>query len=387
MIQALLKIMDLQVWQYFVFLAVVLAIILSNIVFMKKLRPPQSVVPGKVSILVPARNEEANIERCVSSLLKQEGVDFELIVMDDGSNDGTGGILDKMAFADGRLRVIKGTGPEDGWTGKNYACWRLANESCGDVLLFTDADTFHEKGSAAAAASALKESGAGLVSGMVRQEAGTLGELLLVPLMNWALLCFMPVVLAHRTKASFLSSACGQYMAFDRRSYFEAGGHRAVAGQIVEDMELARTIKAKGKKAYLLDATEVAGCRMYRGLSDAVSGFTKNLFGIFRYSIIITLFAWIWLLSAAIHPVVYIIASSISNNASIGAPVLMSLGASLAIWIAAYAKSKVPLYMALLYPVSIVLWTALAFKSMLATLQGKGRWKSRKLPRPRIRLL
>jgi len=387
MIEGLIEILDRQAWQYFIFLAFIFAILVSNVIFMKKLRPPEAAVAGKVSILVPARNEEANIERCVSSLLKQEGVDFELIVMDDSSTDGTGRILSRLRSQDPRLRVIKGTGPEDGWTGKNYACWKLANESCGDVLLFTDADTFHASGSAAAAAASLKENGAGLVSGMVRQEAGSISELLLVPLMNWALLCFMPVVLAHRTKAPFLSSACGQYMAFDRRSYFDSGGHSAVKGQIVEDMELARTIKAKGGKALLLDATEVAGCRMYRGFSDAVSGFTKNLFGIFRYSVIITAFVWIWMLSVVMHPFIYILSGSISGRPAINLPILRSLVVSFAIWAVAYAKSKVPVYLALLYPVSILLWTAIAFRSMFATLLGKSSWKSRRLARPRIRLL
>ncbi|OQB47479.1 MAG: 4,4'-diaponeurosporenoate glycosyltransferase [Firmicutes bacterium ADurb.Bin153] len=369
------------------FLSAILLILLTNIVFMGRLKIPPGKVGGKVSILVPTRNEEANIRRCVESLVAQAGVDHEVIVLDDGSTDRTAAILAELALRHSKLKVVKGKELPAGWTGKNHACWLLAEESSGDVLFFTDADTYHSPNSAAAASYALRSRKAGLVSGIVRQEYGSFGEMLTVPVMNWALLCFMPVMLSNLLPHPLFSSACGQFMVFDRGAYLACGGHKAVKGQVLEDMELARLVKKSGSKALLLDATELVSCRMYAGFADAVGGFTKNLFAVFRNSILTNTFVWTWLSMVTVCPVLYLLLPSYVKSGATAYRSLASVALCLLIWVVGYHKSKTPLALAVIYPFSVILWSALALRSMVATITGRSTWKERRLPKAKVRLV
>ena len=285
--EILTNIMEFQIYPFCVFLSVILAIALSNMLLMPKLKDSGTNPKGALSILVPARNEEANIEKCVLSLLAQNHPDFEVIVLDDNSTDRTSEILKNMAASSPRLKLMKGTELPSGWTGKNWACWQLAQASKGEFLLFTDADTWQSSDSASAACQAIVSEGAGLVSGLVRQKMQTLGELVTVPVMNWAMICFMPLVLARKKRKQMLSAACGQFMAFSRSAYFGCGGHLAIKGEVLDDAELAKQIKDSGMSSLLFDATDHVSCRMYRGFKEAVEGFTKNLFGVFRNRILL----------------------------------------------------------------------------------------------------
>lgn len=376
-----------QGWSLAVFLGVILIIAISNVFFMRKLKPPAHRIQYKVSLLVPARNEEANIEKCVRSLLSQQDVDIEVIVYDDGSTDSTPDILERLSSVDGRLKVMKGGTLTPGWTGKNMACWSLANASSGNVLIFTDADTYHSPHSASSACKALEDTGAGLVSGMVRQDLKTAGEMLVVPVLNWALVCFMPVILIKWIKNPFFSSACGQLMAFKREDYFASGGHEKIKGCVLEDMELARTMKRTGRKALLFDATKLVNCRMYTGFRNALAGFTKNLFAVFRNSISMNLFVWSWLTLSTVTPFLYLISASSHGDPSIIRPAVVSVSIALCIWLVSYVKSKVPVWLAFIYPVSMLFWTFIAMGSMVVSLLGLGRWKDRGLPRTKVRLV
>src|SRR5512136_978570 len=127
-----------------VFQAVMLVILLDNIWITRRARrhsPPQEF--PMVSVLVPARNEERNITICVQSLLAQDYPCFEVLVLDDQSTDGTRGILERIAGSHSELRLLDGEPPSDELVGKNWACYQLARQARGDLLFFTDADTWH----------------------------------------------------------------------------------------------------------------------------------------------------------------------------------------------------------------------------------------------------
>lgn len=238
-----------------------------------------------VSVLVPARNEERALERCVRSLLAQTYPAFEVLVLDDQSEDRTREIAERLAARDGRLRVLAGTPVPAGWIGKCHACAQLAAAARGELLLFTDADTEHRPASVSAAVAALQESGVDLLSIVTRLEMETFAERLLLPIIPFMILAFLPCALAERARHPWFAVGNGQFMLFRRSSYEAAGGHAAVAGDLVEDMSLARHLKARGFEVALRDGQDLVSCRMYHGFRELWEGFTKNLFAAANYSL------------------------------------------------------------------------------------------------------
>jgi len=174
--------------QMVVFQAVMLLILLTNLYLTHRARRhPLPPVPPKVSILVPARNEDITIEVCVRSLLAQDYPDYEVLVLDDQSTDGTPGILRKLAVENERLKVLTGSPAPIGIAGKNWACTQLAEQAKGDLLLFTDADTVHQPGMMGGIVSALLGEKADMLTGFPRQVVKSWGERLLVPFFTWSL--------------------------------------------------------------------------------------------------------------------------------------------------------------------------------------------------------
>jgi chlorobactene glucosyltransferase len=207
------------------FLGALLAISLSNRFVLRRLgdHPDLRELP-KVSILVPARNEEANIEACIRSLLAQNYPDFEVLVLDDESEDRTFSLVAELSGADSQLRVFRGKPLPEGWLGKSWACAQLAGFARGKLLLFTDADTVHEPDTAASAVAALQSERADLLAVWPRLMAESLGEKLLVPLIPWSVFSILSLAVAHRLRFPALSAAIGQYLLFRRAAYFDIGG-------------------------------------------------------------------------------------------------------------------------------------------------------------------
>ncbi|MCX8103458.1 MAG: glycosyltransferase, partial [Candidatus Bipolaricaulota bacterium] len=183
-----------------VFLSVLLIVALTNIWILRKrlISYPSAETGPRVSILVPARNEQANIRACVESLLAQEYANFEVLVLDDQSDDDTARILQEY-MQDRRLRVLRGTDPPPGWVGKSWACHQLAQHASGELLLFTDADTRHHPRTLSHAVSALEEEGLDFLSLFVKEEVGSWSERLVIPMIPWSILSFLPLALAYYT--------------------------------------------------------------------------------------------------------------------------------------------------------------------------------------------
>ncbi len=255
-----------------------------------------------VSVLVPARNEERTIERCVRSLLQQTYPSFEVLVLDDESEDRTREILGRLAAGNARLRVLSGSPLPRGWVGKCHACAQLAARAQGELLLFTDADTEHKPGALSAAVLSLQASSADLLSVVTRLEMGTLAERLLLPIIPFMILSFLPCALIERVRHPKIAVANGQFMLFRRSAYEAAGGHAAVASDLIEDVSLARVMKTKGFKVALRDGQEQVSCRMYRGFRELWEGFTKNLFAATSYSLAALLALAGFFLAAYVFP-------------------------------------------------------------------------------------
>lgn len=229
-----------------------------------------------VSAIIPARNEEASIARAVESVAAQPEVG-EVIVVNDQSTDRTGEILTELAARIPKLRVLE-TGPlPSGWTGKNYALSVGAAAAKGEWLLFTDADTFHLPGSTAHALADASEHDAALVSYSPEQEMETFWERALIPFVFWRLSIRYPFNRINDHAAPD-AAANGQFVLAHADAYRDAGGHAAVAHEVVEDVALARRVKTTGHGIYFAPGSGVVRARMYRTFTSMWQGWTKNLY-------------------------------------------------------------------------------------------------------------
>jgi glycosyltransferase involved in cell wall biosynthesis len=229
-------------------------------------------MPPEVTIVVPARNEEACLADCLQSLVTQTGITHEIVVVDDGSTDRTREIAQSFA---GVCVVTPPTLPA-GWTGKNNALVAGAKEARGEWLLFTDADTVHTPGSLARAVADAKEHGPVLLSYSPEQIAVTFWEMAVLPVV------FAELARQYPPKevsdpASPIAAANGQYILVQRVAYEALGGHAAVADSLLEDVALARTFKNSGRKIRFRYAADAVRTRMYRNFSQLREGWTKNL--------------------------------------------------------------------------------------------------------------
>jgi glycosyltransferase involved in cell wall biosynthesis len=226
----------------------------------------------EVSIIVPARNEEASLGNCLASLTAQTGVAFEIIVVDDGSTDRTREIAQSFA----KMRVISPDPLPHGWTGKNNAVIAGAKEARAQWLLFTDADTVHLPGSLARALAEAKTEGADLLSYSPQQVVVTFAERAVMPVVFAELAAKYPPQKV-REQNSEIIAANGQYLLVRRAAYDAVGGHAAVAAEILEDVALARLFRNEGKTVYFRSGGDAVRTRMYRNWAQLREGWTKNL--------------------------------------------------------------------------------------------------------------
>jgi glycosyltransferase involved in cell wall biosynthesis len=229
-----------------------------------------------ITAILPARNEEANIEAAVRSLAAQPEI-AAILVVNDHSSDRTGEILARLAPELTRLGVLEASSLPDGWVGKNHAAWLGAQEARTDWLLFTDADVRHLPGSAARALAAADASAAALVSFSPRQRMQTWWERALIPFVYLRLAVRFSYQSINDPRST-QAAANGQYLLIRRDTYQAIGGHRGVAGEILEDVALARRAKAAGFPLYFASGAEIAETRMYTSFRAMWQGWTKNLY-------------------------------------------------------------------------------------------------------------
>lgn len=229
-----------------------------------------------VSVIIPARNEEASIARAVESVALQLEVG-EVIVVNDNSTDGTGAILAELATRYPKVRVLEAGPLPDGWIGKNHAVTVGAASASGDWLLFTDADTYHHPGSARRALMDAVDHDAVLVSYSPEQEMETWWERAVIPFVYCRLAAKFSFARVNDPARSD-AAANGQFVMVLRHAYEMVSGHAGVAGEILEDVALARLLKTSGYGIYFTAPVGIVRTRMYRSFAAMWQGWTKNLF-------------------------------------------------------------------------------------------------------------
>ena len=276
-----------------IFLAVRTFISLVNFFSGLHLPDKKPVSFPKISLLIPARNEEALIGRLLTSLQQLDYPDFEVLVCNDHSSDNTEEILNWFAGEDERIHWFLGDKLPENWLGKNFACHQLAQKTSGKLLIFLDADVELSPDAITKSVAFFQEKQLSLLSVFPQQRMESLAEWITVPLMNWILQSLLPMILVQKNRFASLSAANGQFMMFEAENYRMNQWHSKVRNQNVEDIRLARLMKSKGKKIAVLLGSNDIFCRMYRHFDEAVLGFSRNIHEYFGGSRIIMIGFWL----------------------------------------------------------------------------------------------
>lgn len=244
--------------------------------FRRAPEPPGAGPRPRVSVLVPARNEAGVIERLVGDVLASNGVDLELVILDDDSTDGTADIVERLAARDARVRLVRGGPLPAGWCGKQHACWQLAQAATHETWVFLDVDVVPSPDAIRRSVAFLDASAAALVSGFPRQVTGSFLEWLLLPLIHFVLLGFLPLARSRQDRSPGLAAGCGQWFVTRRAGYERAGGHAAIRASLHDGIMLPRAYRRAGLATDIFDASDIASCRMYSRSLDVWRGLAKN---------------------------------------------------------------------------------------------------------------
>ncbi len=340
---------------------------------------------GLVSVIIPARNERRNIERCVRSVLASRYPSFEIIVVDDHSTDGTGEIARAIAAEDSRVRVIDAPPLAEGWFGKQWACATGARVSNGALLIFTDADTWHAPDLMPRAVNALRARTADLLSIAGHQEMHSFWERVIQPQM-FGLLAARYGGTEHVSHARRPEDAIanGQFILVRRDAYDAMQGHEAVRDRVAEDLSLAQNWVRAGRPIALLFAEKQLSTHMYASLPELVGGWRKNIYAGGRYAALGGAAGRavypVVLLGLPLYAIVPVVALLLSLIGVLSASWLLwsaiVCAASLGFWIVIYRFMRQAAWYALLYPLGMAMLFYIAGGSVLRG--SRVEWKNRR---------
>jgi chlorobactene glucosyltransferase len=242
--------------------------------------------PPLVSVLIPAKDEEASIADCVQSVLNQSYLRLEVLVVDDRSEDGTANVVRGLAAQDPRVRLISVNDLPAGWTGKNNALVTGAREAQGDWLLFIDSDTRHEPENVSVLMEYTRREQIDMISVLPRWRNGTFWERVAQPLAALLLILKSPPHRVNNDADRRTAFANGQYILIRRKTYDAIGGHATVRDKFVEDIHLARVAKARGHRVRLVRAPDLTSTRMYTSLRSLIRGWSRILYAGYDLSVL-----------------------------------------------------------------------------------------------------
>ncbi|MFA9477273.1 glycosyltransferase family 2 protein [Phycisphaerales bacterium AB-hyl4] len=229
-----------------------------------------------VSVLIPARDEADSIADCLREVLANEGVEMEVLVLDDRSTDGTDEVVSEIASHDSRVRLHRAPSLPAGWCGKQHACHVLARHARNDRLMWIDADIRLTPDAIERTVAFMDRSNAPLVSGFPYQVCRTWAEALVVPLIHIVLLGYLPLDRMRKSTSPGFAAGCGQMFMADRNTYHQVGGHAAIRATLHDGIMLPRTFRQAGHATDIFDAQDIARCRMYDSPAAVWQGFAKN---------------------------------------------------------------------------------------------------------------
>lgn len=358
---------------YFALLAV------SNVVYIQSITKKPAITSGpKVSVLIPARNEEDNIDACIESLINQTYENYEIIILDDNSDDSTWERIQQWQKRHPELiSVIQGKPLPADWYGKPYAMQQLAAQATGDYFLFTDADTVHRETSISWAVTNMEKHNADMISGYAHHSTHSLGESLIVPSLYLNTTVLLPLWLISTTKHPLFAFAIGQFAVFRASTFKEMDGYTSVKQRITEDIYIAREMKKRGYKVLFLDEKRQCSCRMYRGLRQAVIGFEKNVYDFFEHKLYPLAILIPFALGFFLLPIALLIQQCITGGEFV-VHAALSVGIFFTAWTVVIIDRGGTWYMPLLYPCMFIAMMVVSIKSIIDSIRGQGyEWKGR----------
>jgi Glycosyl transferase family 2 len=375
------------VWLVLLLASLVCALI-PALLFLRNLRlfapPPPPIGRPSVSVLIPARDEERSIGDSVAAALRSEGVDLEVIVLDDHSRDRTAAIVTGILEKDPRVRLETAPPLPAGWCGKQHACFALSRLARNPYLVFVDADVRPAPSGLARSIAFLEQSGAGLASGFPRQETVTFLERLLLPLIHFILLGFLPMKRMRSRLHPAYGAGCGQLFVTRREDYDRSGGHAAIRASLHDGIALPRAYRRAGIATDLFDATDVAVCRMYRDAEEVWSGLAKNATeGVASPGKILPVTALLAIGQVLPFLLLVLALTGLAPQFLLWGTIPGVLAVWLPRWIAA-RRFRQPLDGALLHPLGILVFLTVQWYALVRQLLGRpAGWKGRVYPSPR----
>ncbi|MDR2865635.1 MAG: glycosyltransferase [Spirochaetaceae bacterium] len=350
----------------------------ANVIGMKHHTSKPTIKSGIfVSVMVPARNEEANIERCLNSLRNQDYQDFEVLVIDDNSTDKTYEIVRKIAAEDKRVKVFKGKPLSDDWYGKPFALQQVSEHAQGELFLFTDADTYHMPTSVSWAVSNIVNTKADFISGFVGQKLVTLGERITVPVMFLLTGFVIPLFLNRIVRNGYFSAAVGQYIVIKRDVFVKTGGFEAFKKKTSEDIYMSRYIKECRYKTEFLDITDQVYCRMYDSFLTGVQGIGKNIYDFLGKNILLLALVVIAVFLFFLMPFPLLIWAGITHSTHLYFIIALNVLATLT-WLVLFIGRRIGWYNAFLWPLMYCSLLYMILWSAFRTISGQGfLWKGR----------
>lgn len=354
-------------------LAVMGVIALLNVLFAPRLHRFGRGPSDSASILIPARDEADNLRLNLPAMLAQDPPPLEVLVLDDGSTDGTAAVVESFADAlPTRVRAIQGAPLPAGWGGKNWACHQLAEEAHGDLLIFCDADVRPAEDAVGRTVGAMERSGAGVLTALPRHRVDSWVVAATVPMVAWLpAVALLPLPLVPRVRAPSVGMGNGQWLAFTRAAYDACGGHSAVRAEVLEDVALARRAKEAGVRLLVAAAPRTLEVRMYRDWREMRAGFGKNLYALSGGSALgFALTLAVFLLAAAVP----LLAPMAGAGWAYAAPAMLLFVRACGAMLLGQGVATV-----LLHPIGVVFALAIAVESALRA--GRGvEWKGRRMP-------
>jgi glycosyltransferase involved in cell wall biosynthesis len=325
----------------------------------------------KLSILVPARNEDKNIGNCLHSLQHQSYNNLEILVLDDCSTDSTAEIVETFSVLDSRIKLVKGKELPKGWLGKNWACNQLAGNCSGELMVFLDADVILKPNSLNAAYNIFLNKNVELLSVFPSQKITGLGAWLVIPLMNWLLLTFLPLKKVYTSRSKSFAAANGQFIMIKKSAYKIIGKHEAVKDKVVEDMEIARRIKNSSLKMITVLGGNQIYCEMYSSFNDSFNGFSKNFFAGFNTNTVLFLFLLMFFEFLFLFPFVLMF---YDLRFALVYFLLLTMR-----WAISLISNQSAINNIILHPLQILIMYFIGINSMLITILRKAEWKGRRI--------
>ncbi len=359
----------------------------SNRKVMEKLKKkaPLTVKP-LVSIAIPARNEEHFIQACVSSLINQNYENIEILILDDNSTDNTAEEVKKLQESDPRVRIIKGKPLKKGWRGKLYAMQQLYEESTGDYILFTDADTVHNPNSVEYGLSVIINESASMVSGYPKQEGKHLWVQTLVSAMLFNTVLYMPLRLQQKVQWTPFTMAIGQYLLLKRTVLEDIDGFTSIPDVICDDVMLARACTRTGHKYVFADMKDALSCKMFSSFKGGFEGLERSITGVIdikAYMVPLVLAVAAVLIACAAAPLatVAMFIQLLINPGLSPLPFVLTFVGSLLLfgsWTATGLYHGFPFKVAIQGPIAFVFLVAMYLHGYYRKVSGKGfMWKGR----------